>query len=151
MKLVTCKMHQNLTKHGWWVMLVGLISKFVVVFCVLFVALFLFGFLRGNEEDQGVPLTWKLFTDWSRHDDIFQRSGYLPWGAFSSCKAPLWHCATGKPASAESSRRALGVFCQQRGRHWKKCSLYAFPQLCNSLSRKGKCLQLVQSLPSLVG
>lgn len=78
---------------------------------------------------------------------------YLPWELPAVVRHPYGIALQENQSQLKAAAfKVLGVFCQQRGkRHWKKCPLYTFLPLCNRFSRKEKCLQLVQLLPSLVG
>lgn len=118
-KCATCKKHRSSTKYGW-----QLISKWF------------YFFLRHKEVDEGMSLTWKLITDWSRHGDVFDRLKCLTWKALAVVKYH-YNYATGEPVSAESSSEHQGFFflCQQR-QAMDKCSPLPF----NGLSGKGKCL-----------
>lgn len=75
---------------------------------------------------------------------------YLPCGAFSNSKTSLWHYATGEPASAESSSRALGGFCQQRSRHWKQMRSVHIPPVVQQLFQEGK-MSAARAIPAISG
>lgn len=100
-KCATCKKHRSSTKYGW-----QLISKWFYVF------------LRHKEVDEGMSLTWKLITDWSRHGDVFDRFKCLTWKALAVVNYH-YNYATGEPVSAESSSEHQGFFFfASRGRQW---------------------------------
>lgn len=77
---------------------------------------------------------------------------YLPWGAFSSCEASLWHCATGEPASAESSSfQGVGGFLPtERQKTLEEMSSVHIPPIVQQVFQEGK-MSAARATPAISG